>query len=232
MPGITTRRKRPTATSLEIKTRSNNRAGQASSLSQLGNLYDGKLNRPEEAVTFYRQAADIYVELGDLRYEGVTRNNIADTLCKLKRYDEARSEIMRAIECKSQFGHAAEPWKSFDILHDIETADGNQAAARAAWVTGPGCLPRLPAAGGYAQTPGGRLADQILGSFQQGESDEAIQFLTQAVQAEDTAGWLKASAPKLLAVLNGSRDPALADDPALDYDDAAEILFLIERLGG
>ena len=36
-----------------------------------------------EAVTFYRQATDIYVELGNLRYEGVTRNNIADTLCKL-----------------------------------------------------------------------------------------------------------------------------------------------------
>jgi hypothetical protein len=35
----------------------------------------------------------------------------------------------------------------------------------------------------------------------------------------------------LLAVLNGSRDAALADDPALDYDDAAELLFLMERLG-
>ena len=93
--------------SLEIKTQSNNRAGQASSLGQLGNLYNDKLNRPEEAVTFYRQAADIYVELGDLRYEGLARNNIADTLRKLKRYDEARSEILRAIECKRPFGHAA-----------------------------------------------------------------------------------------------------------------------------
>jgi hypothetical protein len=36
----------------------------------------------------------------------------------------------------------------------------------------------------------------------------------------------------LLAVLNGSRDAALADDPALDYDNAAELLFLMERLGG
>jgi hypothetical protein len=32
------------------------------------------------------------------------------------------------------------------------------------------------------------------------------------------------------AILNGSRDLALADDPALDYGDAAEVLFLIERL--
>ncbi|MCP4427132.1 MAG: tetratricopeptide repeat protein, partial [Chloroflexi bacterium] len=110
--------------SLEINTQHNNRAGQANSLTMLGYLYNHKLNRPEEAVTFYRQAADIYVELEDLRYEGVARNNIANTLRKLKRYDEARPEIMRAIECKSQFGHAAEPWKSFDILCDIETAVG------------------------------------------------------------------------------------------------------------
>jgi hypothetical protein len=35
----------------------------------------------------------------------------------------------------------------------------------------------------------------------------------------------------MAAIFNGSRDPALADDPALTYTDAAEILFLIERLG-
>jgi hypothetical protein len=34
----------------------------------------------------------------------------------------------------------------------------------------------------------------------------------------------------VVTILSGSRDPALADDPALDYADAAEILFLIERL--
>jgi hypothetical protein len=61
--------------------------------------------------------------------------------------------------------------------------------------------------------------------------DEGIQFLTHVSQAGDTQQWLKAAAPKLLAVLNGSRDPNLADDPALDYADAAEVLFLIERLG-
>ena len=37
---------------------------------QLGNLYDDVLNRPEEAATFYRQAADKYVEIGDRSSEG------------------------------------------------------------------------------------------------------------------------------------------------------------------
>lgn len=36
--------------------------------------------------------------------------------------------------------------------------------------------------------------------------------------------------PKLQTILHGDRDPALADDPALDYDDAAELLLLLERL--
>ena len=48
---------------------------------------------------------------------------------KLRRLDEARQEIRRAIECKAQFGHAAEPWKTWDILADIETDAGNATAA-------------------------------------------------------------------------------------------------------
>ncbi len=36
----------------------------------------------------------------------------------------------------------------------------------------------------------------------------------------------------MLAIFNGSRYPALADDPALDYADAAEILFLLARVAG
>jgi hypothetical protein len=35
---------------------------------------------------------------------------------------------------------------------------------------------------------------------------------------------------KLQAVLHGSRDPALAEDAALDYDDAAELVLLLERV--
>jgi hypothetical protein len=35
----------------------------------------------------------------------------------------------------------------------------------------------------------------------------------------------------VITILNGCRDQALADDPVLNYADAAEILFLIQRLG-
>ena len=217
--------------SLEIGTRTKNRAGQANSLSMLGNLYDDHLNRPEEAVTFCRQAADIYVEQGDLRSEGVTRNNIANSLRKLKRYDEARPEIMRAIECYRPFGTTVELWKSFDILHDIEAAVGNQAAARAAWAQARDAYLAYRLQGGYARYPGGKLCDQLLPALQQGGSAEMAQELGKLVQAPNTPGFLKLLIPKLIQITNGSRDPALADDPALYYAYAAEILLLIERLG-
>ena len=216
--------------SLEIETQTSNLAGQATSLNQLGNLYRNYLNRLEEAVTFYRQAADIAVEMGDLAKEGLRRHNIANTLRKLLRYDEARSEILRVIECNKPFGPAAEPWITFAVLYKIETATGNPAAAQAAWQQARSAYLAYRQQGGYAQTPGGKLADQILEAVQAGSADEAVQFLSQVAQAQDIEPWLKASAPKLLAILNGSHDPTLADDPSLDYDDAAEVLFLLERL--
>jgi len=86
--------------SLAITVRLGDQAGQARTLGQLGNLYDDLLQRPEEAVAFYRRAAEIYGEIGDLAKEGITQSNLADTLRKLQRLDEARQAIRRAIECK------------------------------------------------------------------------------------------------------------------------------------
>ncbi|MCI5137398.1 MAG: hypothetical protein D3922_03045, partial [Candidatus Electrothrix sp. AR1] len=82
-----------------------------------------------------------------------------------------------------------------------------------------------------AQFNSGKLADQLADAVQQGRIDEAVQYLTQGVQAEEIPDKDKILILKLLAVLNGSRDPALADDPALNYADAAEVLFLMERSG-
>ncbi|WP_204138029.1 tetratricopeptide repeat protein [Halomicronema sp. CCY15110] len=216
--------------SLEMETQIGNRAGQASSLGQLGNLYQDSLNRPEEAVTFYRQAADIYVEQGDLRYEGVARNNIADALRKLQRYDEARREIQRAIECDKPFGHAAEPWKTFAILHQIETATGHPAAARAAWQQARAAYLAYRQQGGYAQFGGGKLVDQVLGLLAQQQVDEVQSLFAELTHNPEASASLKQLIQAIVSILNGSRDPALADDLALNYADAAEVLWLMHRL--
>jgi tetratricopeptide (TPR) repeat protein len=202
------------------------------SLGELGRLYSTKLNRLEEAVILYQQATTIADELGNLAKEGAWRNDTAATLHQLKRYAEARQEIKRAIACKEQIGLAAEPWTAFAILHQIEAAEGNAAAAKTAWQQARAAYLAYRRQGGYAQGGGGKVADHIAGAVQQGQAEETAQDLRQIAEEDDTPDWAKNFSLLLLAVLNGSRDAALADDPALDYDNAAELLFLMERLAG
>ena len=216
--------------SLEINTQINNRTGQASSLTMLGNLYD-YLGRPEESVTFYRQAADIDVELGDLRNEGIDRNNIAKTLNKLQRYDEARPEILRAIECKQDLDHTGTMWNAYNILSDIETAAGDAEAAQTAWKQARTAYLAYRQQGGYAQYGGGRLVDHILELIAQQKNDEIQPLFDQLANDPNTPDSIKRLMQAVVTILNGSRDLTLADDPALDYADAAEVLFLIEHLG-
>jgi len=215
--------------SLAIKVARKNRAGEASSLTELGNLYN-EMGRLEEAVIFYRQAGDIYVELQNLRDEGIDRSNIANALIKLQRYDEARTELLRAIECGKPYGHAAEPWKTFDILYDLEQATGNPQAAAAARQQAIAKYLAYRQAGGENQNPGAKLCAVVLQAIQQKQKGEAEKVLKQFLGA-DAEPWAKAMVPKLQAILAGDRNPALAQDPNLDYDDAAELQLLLERLG-
>jgi hypothetical protein len=60
---------------------------------------------------------------------------------------------------------------------------------------------------------------------------EAGEMLAQHLQ-QTKQSYLQALIPRLQAILDGGRDPTLADDPALDHDDATELLWLLERLDG
>ncbi len=56
--------------------------------------------------------------------------------------------------------------------------------------------------------------------------------LDELLRADTASSTARALFPKLQAVLRGSCDRSLAADPALDYDDAAELTLLLETLGG
>ena len=61
--------------------------------------------------------------------------------------------------------------------------------------------------------------------------EAALQQELQALQTrEDLPNYLKPLLPKFLALLQGQRSPTLADDPDLDFDDAAELMLLLEQL--
>lgn len=214
--------------SMAIKTQQGNRAGEASCLNELGNLYD-EWSRSEQAVSFYRQAADIAVETGDKYKEGTRRGNLAHTLNKLQRYDEARPELLRAIECFQAFGHAAEPWKAWDILHNLERASGDREAASVAQGEALAAYLAYRRDGGENHSGAGRLCLAVGQAMQQGDTGEA-QRLIEIELADETWGEHMPFVHKLQAIISGERDLALAEDEALHYELAAELVLLLEGL--
>jgi len=210
--------------SLKIEVQIGSRSEEAGTLNQLGNLY-AEMGRHEEAVQFLVKAAEVFTHLRDLRKEGIIRSNIAIDLIQLRRYDEARREIERAVECQKPFGHAAEPWKSFNILCDLEHAVANEPAAREARRQAIEAYLAYRRDGGESQIPGGRLCALVA----ERPAEAGVKF-AQLLQDLETPAWARSLVPALQSVLAGSLDVALADDPNLDYDDAAELLLLIESL--
>ncbi|MGE0823940.1 MAG: TIR domain-containing protein [Candidatus Binatia bacterium] len=202
---------------------------EAGSLVELGSLYDD-IGRLEQSEIFYRQAVKIYVKLQSPVWEGLTRDNLASTLIKLQRYDEARLELQQAIKSKHPFGHAAAVWKTWGILSDLERTAGKPEAAAAA---------RQQAFDNY-------LAYRRAGGENRGESAEFFATVAQAIASGDTEAHeqilphfigrseghlqLKVVLQKLLTILKGNHDPALAEDEELDYRDAVEIQLLLEQL--
>lgn len=192
--------------------------------------------RREDAVAFYLQAAEICADpaTADPLKEGISHSNAADTLIALGRHAEARQQIQRALECKAPYGPNAEPWKTWDILHDLETAVGNPAAAAEA---------RAQAIAAYDAARRGGW------EITQGAGAQLCGLLRALLAAQDTAtppdafpaearAQLLAQEPQLRAQLTAfTRDTnarkdlrALATDPALDYDDAVELTLLLEQL--
>ena len=111
---------------------------------------------------------DKSVESGDVAKEGLRRSNLGDTLRKLRRLDEARQEIRRAIECDAQFGHASEPWKAWAILAHIETDAGNPTAAVEANRKAIDCYLAYRRDGGENHDGPGRLVFDMTEKFRAG----------------------------------------------------------------
>ncbi len=219
--------------SLAIKVETKDRARESSSRNQLGILYDRMPGRREEAVVFYRQAVELCTAVDDILGEGRTRNNLANTLIQLNRFDEARRELVRAAECKAPFGAQAQPWKTWLLLVQLESATGNASAARAA---------KCRAIDVYAdarregwEITQGNGADWCATIFtvltrEPLSIPQARSELVTIAAKSDTAPPYKALIAQLLRLLDGVRDESLWQAPDLDYDDAAEILLLLERL--
>ncbi len=216
--------------SLAIKGRLGNLAGQAGTFGQLGTLYANQLDRLEDAVACYRQARDKYVDVGDLAGECHQRNNLAHTLRRLGHRDEARSEIRQAIACQEPYGHAAEPWKSWHILADIERDIGDARAAAEARERAIAAFLAYRRDGGENHSFSGRLALAVGEWLRDSDAAEAARVLQRVAADPDIAGSTLTFVRARQAIAAGSRDPALAEAPDLHYTKVAEIVLLLESL--
>ncbi len=215
---------------LRLDVQLGNTAGQANTLDRLGLLYNA-MGRLEDTVRFHLQAAEVRATLHDLASEGASRSNAAIPLIALHRYDEARRELQRAIACREPFGHAAGLWKTFAILSDLERAVGNTAAATAARQRALDAYLAYRHAGGVSQSPRAELYALVAQALATHQPTAAAAELAEIVQRPNLPAYVQPLLTALQAILVGSRDPALADDPRLNYDDAAELRLLLDQLG-
>jgi CHAT domain-containing protein len=88
-----------------------NRDDEASVLSNMGLIYENALNDQKTAQEYYKQALQIFQEIGDRRREGVALNNIGNTYNRVKDYATALDYYGRALalrrETKDAQGEAA-----------------------------------------------------------------------------------------------------------------------------
>jgi hypothetical protein len=133
------------------------------------------------------------------------------------------------MDCIAPFGHTAEPWKSWAILSDIETAAGDNAAAADARHHARTAFLAYRRDGGENQSRSGRLALAVHQPLASGDPAEAASLLQQ-LAADPRAAILLRFLTALQAITAGNRDRSLADDPALHYSESAEVLLLIEAL--
>ena len=215
--------------SLAITVLLGNALSQAATLGELGRLYHNVLHRHEQAVELYQRAIDIYRTHYDTEGEGQQLHNQAVALRQLQRFGESRAATIRALQCKEAFGHAANPWKSWENLALIETEIGNLTAAAEARHNARTSYLAYRRKGGENQGGSGRLALAIHQALAAGSPAEAA-FLLQ--QLSIAPRWAKALPflAALQAITAGSRDRNLAEDPDLEYSQSAEVLLLIEEL--
>jgi tetratricopeptide (TPR) repeat protein len=215
--------------SLAIKVRQKNRAGEGTSLLELGTLYV-EMGRMEDAVKFQRQGADIYIQLHDPLSEGFACNNLALSLVRLKRYDEARRELHRAIECLNPYGHTGQPWTPWSIIYDLEQAAGNPQAAAQARKQALESYLAYRRDGGQSRTIGAQLCVLTVRAIAEKDTNELKGVLAELSSANTTPDSGRLLISKVQAILRGDQDPKLAADPNLSYDDAAELQLLLEAL--
>lgn len=116
-------------------------------------------------------------------------------------------------------------------MYDLEKATAHPAAADDARKNAVATFLAYRRAGGENQSgPSPELCKAVAQAIRGHNFAFADRELAQLAASPHVPDYRRPLIPKLQAVLRGSRDFALADDPGLEYDDAVELRLLLEDL--
>jgi tetratricopeptide (TPR) repeat protein len=199
---------------------------EAKTLHQLGMLYSDQ-GRLEDAAALYQQAVDMKRKLGDRLNEGISLSDLGIVLHALHRFDEAREAFTAALAVLKLYGHAGEPWKTWWEIEDMERDAGQPEAAREARQQALQTYRAYRADGGEPSNGPTRFVAAFGQTLRESGPAAARVFLDRTTEIHDQfAPTFRA----LHAIAAGSRDPALADDPAHHPFNAVERALLLESL--
>ncbi len=207
-----------------------NAPGVISSLLELGSLSETQENFPE-AVDYYRQALKAAEDSGDQYRQVTAGNRLADAQRQAGNIAEALTVLEQAGNLGQQFGHDAEPWKTWKILSDLEAASDNPDGSQVARQRAIEAYVAFRVEGGQNNEGDGQLCAMVLQGIQTQETARVGEMLAK-LGANDA--WQSPENKALLSVLNdfleGKREIPLIENTELNYRHAAELMILQDRL--
>ena len=213
---------------LRLRARSEDRSGEAVTLVQLGNLYRAT-DRVEEAVTCFVRAADLAHELGDPLREAGARNNLAESYHALGLLDEARRALRAALQLVAPLGHAAQPWKTWAILYDVEIDAGKRRRAAQAIAQARLLYRAYRVAGGAPVDGATRLVAEVADQLRTRSPLDA----RMAIPPEEAFGPdALALRQSLLTLVQGSTDPEEIAFDRFPYSIQVEFELALDRSMG
>jgi len=215
---------------LKILKTQGNAPGVISSLLELGNLSETQ-QAFAEAVAYYREALKAAADSGDQYRQVVCGNRLADALRLEGNIDEAMQVLEQAGELGQQFGHDAEPWKTWSILSNLEAARDNTKGAMAARQRAIEAYVAFRVDGGENNEGDGQLCAMVLQGIQTEQTSRVSEMLTKLASND---AWQGVESKALLGVLGdflvGKRNLSLIENTQLNYRHVAELMLLQDRL--
>lgn len=215
---------------VELLKSQGNTVGVISTLLELGGVSEQR-DVLAEAVNYYQQAFELAKESADGYRQAAAANMLADAFRKQGEIKQALKTLELAGSLGQQYGHAAEPWKTWNILSELYADNDNPEGAQKARQQSIEAYVSYRVDGGQNNEGEGQLCAMVLQAIQTGKDDEVRKLIT---QLSENKAWQTADYQALLKtltqLLNGERNLPLLENTELGYRHVAELMLLQDRL--